>query len=149
MILVYLSQKLTEDSFTLYCLRCVLQFWVLWNAMTSNYDLLLLTLFGYEYSETDQSFRPKLMSISMAAPESLNDKTCNCTSHNETWSCFNNSQQPCTMACSCTENTQPDSMIFTNLYTLSSVFFHEVESSDDDDWMKHQMLLALSSHNSV
>lgn len=121
----------TENSFSEHCLRCLLQLWIWRHATTAIHDLPPLVNFGYDINEECSIIRPTQMTQSPAAPELLNDLTCECPSCNETCSCFAN-QQPCTMACSCTSNLKTDDLTCTNIYTLSAVFSNEDFSSDED-----------------
>jgi len=121
----------TEDSFTLHLLRCVIQLWIWRNETTPQHHRPDLSDFGYECDGTEAGLRPKLMSQPAAAPELLNDLVCECLVCNEKCVCLAN-HQPCTVACCCSGNTQTDDIMCTNIFTLTSEFSHEIESSDDE-----------------
>ncbi|WAQ97270.1 hypothetical protein MAR_029960 [Mya arenaria] len=119
----------TADSLNLHLQRCVIQLWIWRHAITAQHDLPPFTDFGYEIDE--DGLTPKTMSQPAAAPELLNDLVCRCEICSETCVCFAN-RQPCTVACSCTENTNTDDMMCTNVNTLESVLVKDTESSDDE-----------------
>ncbi|WAR29752.1 hypothetical protein MAR_003320, partial [Mya arenaria] len=100
----------TADSLNLHLQRCVIQLWIWRHATTAQHDLPPFTYFGYEID--GDGLTPKMMSQPAAAPELLNDLVCECEICSETCVCFAN-RQPCTVACSCTRNTNTDEMMCT------------------------------------
>ncbi|WAR05623.1 hypothetical protein MAR_020992 [Mya arenaria] len=108
----------TADTLNLRLQRCVIQLWIWRHATTAQHNLPPFTDFGYEIDEV--GLTPKMMSQPAAAPELLNDLVCGCEICSESCVCFAN-RQPCTVACSCTGNTNTDDMMCTNLTSYSSV----------------------------
>ena len=102
------------------------------HALEPVHQQLPLEEFGYKHCENNVGIRPKLMNQSFAAPELLNDLTCECNTCTESCSCYIN-QQPYTNACSCTANTNNEDMVCLNVYTLSLIFAGDSDSFDSEN----------------
>ena len=85
---------------------------MIWReAVIPMQEVLDPTEFGYEKTPDGASVLPKMMSISPAAPELLNDLVCNCQPNScaddEGCKCLEN-EQPCTVACDCRGASETD-----------------------------------------
>ena len=56
-----------------------MQLWTWKHATTGVHDIMPLTNFGYDSSEDGSTVHPTLMRQPAAAPELLNDLTCECS----------------------------------------------------------------------
>ncbi|KAH3803018.1 hypothetical protein DPMN_156716 [Dreissena polymorpha] len=72
-----------------------------------------------------------MMNQPIAAPELLNDLTCDCEICEDFTCSYFNNKQPCTAACKCTANMHTQYMLCANVHTLTLVF--DPDSLPDSD----------------
>ena len=129
----------TDNSFHLHLLRCTYQLMVWKSCLEISHVLPPPTDYGYETIDDNdgtQIMRPLMMNQSPAAPELLNDLTCNCENSicDDSCTCFRN-EQPCTLACKCKAavpwDSQNENRLCTNIYTLSMQSTSDSESDSD------------------